>query len=128
MSSANCELLVFNVLPGGISFTYSLNNKGPNTLPCGTPAIGVNGFECTPLIDTCPLRLVRNPDIHFIIDLCIPYANILNFMPSSHSLSNAFSTSNITARVHLPYLNPFSTQLLSLYKCSSVLRPVVKPD
>ena len=61
-SSAN--ILVVEDTAAGKSLMNTRNNRGPSTVPCGTPDVTLAGVDIWPTITTLCVRSLRNASIH----------------------------------------------------------------
>ena len=74
---------------------YRENNKGPRTVPCGTPDKTGAQSDFTPFTTTRCCLKQRKESIHFNVLPPIPYLNNLILRSSWGGVSNAFSKSNM---------------------------------
>lgn len=61
----------------GRSFMYSKNNKGPNTVPCGTSEVTFDQSDCSPPTTTLCKRAFRKFEIQVKVLPWIPYPKSL---------------------------------------------------
>ena len=78
-----------------MSFMYRENNKGPRTVPWGTPDKTGAQSDFTPFTTTRCCLKQRKESIHFNVLPPIPYLNNLLLRSSWGGVSNAFSKSNM---------------------------------
>ena len=109
---------------------YRENNKGPRTVPWGTPDKTGAQSDFTPFTTTRCCLKHRNESIHFNVLPLIPQLNNLLLRSSWGGVSNAFSKSNMNVSTcHLLskiLAQSCITLCLFLNACSTARRPTTR--
>ena len=115
---------LLNATPGQAARTAAarplkrmLNNKGPRTLPCRTPALSVQGEDAEPFTTARAVVSVRRSAITAHVPPATPISASLSKTASLHAMSNAFRTSTNAQKVRRPRRTVRVSA--NVYTCSS---------
>ena len=111
----------------GMSFMYTRNNRGPRTVPWGTPDVTRLVFDDFPSRMTVCSRCDRNYAIHPRVFPVIPIASSLRNRCLWATLSNAFAKSSRMASVWVLPSSDFKNSFAERRTCDSQERLFLKP-